>query len=201
MKGLKQVVWGLVVAVGVVSGCAVQSPSAPSASDKQACAPSDNMLINPDFALYDAEQQKMIWQQVQHARKSFELTVTDGVAHIEQIANEPWYILRQTVQDPRLPGATVRFSVDTRANLIAEPPVHGWEHKGGIYYAAARGKRSYASSAAEQTPNVGEWDWQEMSATWTVPEDATGVIVGIYHQADGWIEAKNPSLTIVSCPE
>ncbi|MDA8679939.1 hypothetical protein N9L80_06520, partial [Luminiphilus sp.] len=54
----------------------------------------------------------------------------------------------------------------------------------------------------DQDPSVGQWDWQAFSVTKTLPEGVNVVKVGFIHQAgEGAIEARNPSLVLVNCPE
>ena len=40
---------------------------------------------------------------------------------IRRIASEPWMVFRQTVDDARLQGATIRYTAELRADLPSQP--------------------------------------------------------------------------------
>ena len=172
-------------------------PSNAATSSAQRCTKGDNLLLATDFMR--VPEQRYPWRGFQHARRSFSVDVDDGVLTVTQIASEPWFYFAQSLKDTGLAGRTVEFSADLKGNIIAEPKFHAWDHVGGLYYSVKKGRERLNTRIAEHEPNQGEWDWQRVSVEFTVPEDATELLVGFTHQAKGWFKARNPSLRVIEC--
>ncbi len=162
------------------------------------CVRSDNYLRQTNFSAGTGE--RMAWGSTQHSSKpSFEISVKDDTLTIEQKAREPWIIYRQRIDAKPLLGHSVEFSAELWGEVLAEPKLHGFEHKAGLYYRVNTRSRARLSSFAEHEPHAGQWDWQAMSANFNVPEDARWVEVGFMHQAGGILRARRPQLVIVDC--
>lgn len=183
---------------GIV-GCA--APSEQSESDGSdsgyggACNTSENLLVDTLFTR--TGEFARAWREAQHTGEpSFSTEVTDGVLEIRRIATQPWMLFRQTVTDPRLSGAQVRYSAELKGDLPDEPILHGFDHVGGLYLKIGRG----AALLAEHQPNHDQWDWQTFSYEVGIPEGETSLRAGFVHQSSGTLWAKNPSLVILDCP-
>ena len=183
----------LVTAIGAV-GCATPSGQSADGGRVSSCKTSENMLVDTSFIRRG--EYARAWRIAQHTgERSFSTEVTDGVLEIRRIDEEPWMLFRQTVTDPRLSGATIRFSAELKGELPDEPKLHGFDHVGGLYLKVGRGK----VRLAEHDPNHDQWDWQEFSYEEVIPPGVTSVRAGFVHQSGGALWAKNPSLVILDC--
>ena len=178
-------------------GCA--SNQGESSVAGSTCTVSDNLLQAPDFGFND--EGKRVWSSAQHSSTpSFVSGFENGVLTIEQKGTEPWFMVRQQVRFPDMQGSTLRFSAETKGDISVEPKLHGFEHKAGLHYSFRGVGRGSPTFTADQTPNTGQWDWQEMSVEFEVPESATSLRVGFLHQGGGTLQARNPVLVRVDCP-
>jgi hypothetical protein len=176
------------------SGQAGSAASAGAGGPDRTCNTSDNLLIDTSFTR--TGEFARVWRQAQHTGEpSFSTEVTDGVLEIRRIATQPWMLFRQTVADPRLSGATIRYSAELKGDLPVEPRLHGFDHVGGLYLKIGRG----AAQLAEHQPNHDQWDWQTFSHEVAIPEGETSLRAGFVHQSGGALWAKNPSLVILDC--
>ena len=201
-RGLSQTISRVVVLALVIflQGCTasapevIAEPGAVSADATPQCAVSENLIQDPTFAQHG--ESSGAWRTTQHAGEtSFALTVNEGALQIERIASQPWMLFFQDIQDERLRGATVRYSAELKANLPAEPKLHGFEHKGGLYTQVGRQR----STLAEHEPNQGVWDWQIFSTDLALGSRDNKIRLGFNHQAGGTLWARNPSLVIIDC--
>jgi len=201
--GLKVWVKGVFVAMIMagIAGCAAlfgqsDRETADSAGGyASTCNTSENLLIDTLFTR--SGEFARAWRVAQHTGElSFSTEVTDGVLEIRRIATQPWMLFRQTVTDPRLSGAKVRYSAELKGDLPDEPMLHGFDHVGGLYLKIGRG----AAQLAEHQPNHDQWDWQTLSYEVAIPEGETSLRAGFVHESGGALWAKNPSLVILDCP-
>ena len=201
-RGLLQTMSSVVVLILVIflQGCTasapqvIAEPDAVSVDATPKCAVSENLVQDPAFA--QLGESRAAWRMTQHAGEtSFAVTVNEGALQIERIASQPWMLFFQDIQDERLRGATVRYSAELKANLPAEPKLHGFEHKGGLYTQVGRQR----STLAEHEPNQGVWDWQIFSTDLALGSRDNKIRLGFNHQAGGTLWARNPSLVIIDC--
>ena len=137
------------------------------------------------------------WIYTQHSGEpSFQLTGFDGTLEIKRISGQPWMILRQTLDNAAFPGAKIQFSAELRGSAPAEPLIHGFEHKAGLYLHIGNRRDPIL---ADHAPNSGEWDWQRVTVERVVPEGEQAVHAGFMHQSGGTLWVRNPQLTIVDC--
>ena len=181
-------------------GCATGSPpsdpsaAAESALDNRRCTPSENLLVDTGFTREG--DYARAWRMAQHTGElSFSTEADEGVLEIRRISLEPWMLLRQTVKDSRLSGATILYSAELKGDLPSEPKLHGFDHIGGLYLKVGRDK----AQLAEHEPNAERWDWQTFSYEQEIPEGITSLKAGFVHQSGGVLWAKNPSLVILDC--
>ena len=182
--------------IGVV-GCAASSGPEDGAEDttSNACKTSENLLQDVTFSRQG--EYARTWREAQHTgERSFSTDAVDGVLEIRRISSQPWMLFRQTVKDPRLSGATIRYTAELKADLPAEPRLHGFDHVGGLYLQLARGK----VRLADHEPNHDQWEWQQFNYEESIPQGVTSLRLGFVHQAGGVLWAKNPSLVILDCP-
>ena len=159
------------------------------------CGGPANWLQDVQFEQINQEGEPWIYSQ--HAGDiSFQLSEVDGTLEITRIKGEPWMILRQTVDDTAFEGAKIRFSAEVRGNAPAEPLIHGFEHKAGLYLHIGNRRDPIL---ADHSPNNGEWDWQRVTVEREVPEGEQAVHAGFVHQSGGTLWVRNPQLTIVDC--
>ena len=187
-----------------MTGCAAPSGQAGDAAgnagnagsaQNSVCKTSENLLV--DTAFTREGEVARAWRTAQHTGElSFSTEVTEGVLEIRRIATQPWMLFRQTVADPRLSGATIRYSAELKGDLPDEPNLHGFDHVGGLYLKVGREK----ARLAEHEPNHNQWDWQEFAYEEVIPSGVTSLRAGFVHQSGGALWAKNPSLVIVDCP-
>lgn len=186
--------------VVAISGCVAGSdlPATDVANAKlatpQRCSTSKNLLTDSRFTM-EGEYERA-WRMAQHAgERSFSMESTDGVLEIRRIATQPWVLLRQTVNDARLSGATIRYSAELKGDLPSEPTLHGFDHIGGLYLKVGRDP----ARLAEHEPNADQWDWQTFYYEQQVPEGVTSLRAGFIHQTNGALWARNPSLVMLDC--
>ena len=181
-------------------GCATGSvPSDPSAAaenapDSRRCSASANLLVDAGFTREG--DYARAWRTAQHTGElSFSTEADEGVLEIRRIATQPWMLIRQTVEDSRLSGATILYTAELKGDLPSEPKLHGFDHIGGLYLKVGRDK----AQLAEHEPNAEQWDWQTFSYEQNIPEGITSLKAGFVHQSGGVLWAKNPSLVILDC--
>ena len=184
----------------LLSGCAsgpdsVESSASASVSSKtRRCAVSDNLLVDTDFSR-EGEYVRA-WRMAQHIGElSFSTTVNDGELEIRRIATQPWMLFRQTVDDGRLSGATIRYSAELKGDLPSQPRLHGFDHVGGLYIKVGRAR----AKLAQHEPNADQWDWQTFYYEERIPEGVTSLQAGFVHQSGGALWARNPTLVILDC--
>ena len=186
--------------ISLLSGCQSGQPGALHTATRPAseavCDSSENLLL--DTAFTREGESAYTWRQTQHTGEpSFSVTTKGGVLEIRRIATQPWTLFFQNVEDARLSGANIRYTVELKGDLPTEPPLHGFDHIGGLYLRL--GKRG--GSLAEHDPNSGQWDWQPVTVEASVPNSVTAIRAGFVHQAGGALWARSPSLVIVDCGE
>ena len=186
--------------ISLLSGCQSAQPgslnTAPGEASVAACDSSENLLL--DTAFTREGESAPTWRQTQHTGEpSFSVTTEGGVLEIRRIATQPWTLFFQNVEDARLSGANIRYTVELKGELPTDPPLHGFDHIGGLYLRL--GKRG--GSLAEHEPNSGQWDWQPVTVEASVPNGVTAIRAGFVHQAGGALWARSPSLVIVDCGE
>jgi len=186
--------------ISLLSGCQSAQPgslnTAPGEASVAACDSSENLLL--DTAFTREGESAPTWRQTQHTGEpSFSVTTEGGVLEIRRIATQPWTLFFQNVEDARLSGAKIRYTVELKGDLPTEPPLHGFDHIGGLYLRL--GKRG--GSLAEHEPNSGQWDWLPVTVEASVPKGVTAIRAGFVHQAGGALWARSPSLVIVDCGE
>lgn len=175
--------------------------SCASAPDEQgeagaSCGGPANWLQDAQFE--QINQAGSPWIYTQHSGEpSFQLTGFDGTLEIKRISGQPWMILRQTVDNTVFEGAKIQFTAELRGNAPAEPLIHGFEHKAGLYLHVGNRRDPIV---ADHSPNNGEWDWQRVTVEREVPEGEQAVHAGFVHQSGGTLWVRNPQLTIVDCP-
>ena len=175
-----------------VAGAGAGADSEPVAPDR--CDVSENLLVDARFTMEG--EYRRAWRMAQHTGEpSFSMESIDGVLEIRRIATEPWMLLRQTVDDARLSGATIRYTAELKGELPSEPTLHGFDHIGGLYLKVGRDP----ARLAEHEPNAGQWDWQTLSYEQQVPEGVTSLRAGFVHQTNGTLWARNPSLVMLDC--
>ena len=170
----------------VLGGCASGVDPATSgvaeggANDTPRCTASENLLVDTGFTM-DGEYRRA-WRMAQHTGElSFSMESAEGVLEIRRIATQPWMLLRQSVDDARLSGATIRYTADLKGDLPSEPRLHGFDHIGGLYLKIGRD----SALLAEHEPNVDQWDWQTFSYEQQVPLGETSLRAGFIHQSGG----------------
>lgn len=188
------------VLASVLSACqtgeAGSSNTAPEPGTAAACDTSENLLLDPNFTREG--EFAGTWRRTQHTGEpSFSANAENGVLEIRRIATQPWTLFFQNVEDARLSGANIRYTVDLKGDLPTDPPLHGFDHLGGLYLRL--GKRG--GSLAEHEPNSGQWAWQPITVEASVPEGVTSIRAGFVHQAGGALWARAPSLVIFECDD
>ena len=158
------------------------------------CEEADNLLLDTTFEL--SGEAGRVWRYSQHTgERSFVYSAEDGELELARISGQPWMILKQRLSDSELSGARIRFSAELKGDLPAEPKIHAFEHKAGMYLRVGRGR----AELAEHDHNVGAFDWQEVELDRVLPSGANRLEVGFVHQAGGTLWARNPKLVIVTC--
>ena len=167
----------------------VADPEAP-----ETCRVSENLLVDTEFTRQG--EYSRAWRMAQHTGElSFSIDSNEGVLEIRRIATQPWMLLRQTVDDSRLSGSTLRYSAELKGDLPSEPKLHGFDHLGGLYLKIGRDR----TLLAEHEPNADQWDWQTFSYEVQVPAGVRSVRAGFVHQSGGALWARNPSLVMLDC--
>ena len=187
----------LLASVMPLLGCAgVADPSAGSEEPPgdRRCAASENLLVDTGFTREG--DYARAWRMAQHTGElSFSTEANEGVLEMRRIATQPWMLMRQTVNDGRLSGATIRYTAELRGDLPSAPKLHGFDHIGGLYLKVGRGK----AQLAEHEPNADQWDWQTFTYEEQIPQGVTSLSAGFVHQSGGVLWARNPSLVILDC--
>jgi len=169
--------------------------SAGSGLSQQECGSFQELLLDPEFQTVGGSEN--IWRYRQHTgERSFSKVSAEGTLTFARIGGEPWAVLSQKITSPLLGGREVVYSVDLKGDVSADV-THGFGAKSGLYL--RRGQRKDAS-LAEHEPNVGQWDWQQVSIAATLEDWHDSVEVGfLYQGGEGALFAKNPTLQLVEC--
>lgn len=171
------------------------NPGSPPSALKESdgCLGAENLLEDVELTLAGDRDQR--WELSQHTGPlSFELFSSDGELSIARIGSEPWMLLKQTVQDPRLAGSTLIYSVELKGEGLSGN--FGFEPKAGLYTRIGTGGRA---KLAPQSPNTGDWDWQPFTEQIELPAAVDRVQVGFVHQTGGSLGARNPRLSLYAC--
>ena len=159
------------------------------------CETSENLLADPEFLTVGVSR---VWRYAQHTgERSFSLEVEEGELAITRIATQPWMLLKHQVADAAFSGANIRFSAELKGELPTDPPLHGFEHKAGLYIKLGRAR----AELAPHEYNKETFDWQTVSLERSVPQGVTKLEVGFVHQAGGTLWARSPELVIVTCKD
>ena len=169
---------------------------ADSAEQPGECKESDNLLLDTTFEL--SGEATRVWRYSQHTgERSFVYAAEDGELELTRISGQPWMILKQRLSNSELSGARIRFSAELKGDLPAEPKIHAFEHKAGLYLRLGRGR----AELADHDYNVGSFDWQRIELDRQLPSSLSRLEAGFVHQAGGTLWARNPKLVIVTCEE
>ena len=162
---------------------------------QQECATFQELLLDPEFKTLGGPEN--IWRYRQHeSNLSFSTVSENGKLTFARTGEEPWAVLSQKITSPLLSGRQVVYAADLKGDISAEV-THLFGAKSGLYL--RRGQRKDASQA-EHEPNVGQWDWQEVSVAATLDDLHDSVEVGfLYQGGEGALFAKNPTLQLVEC--
>ena len=186
------------VCIWTLASCALPpGVSGSSSSNDVACEGSPELITDPSFS--NIRELGSQWRYRQHAGdQSFSVAARDGVLTFKRVGSEPWAIFRQSITDERLDGATIRFTADLQGD-VSPDVTHGFGAKAGLFLQIGRRPDAFMG---DQDPSTGQWAWQSYTVTETLPVGVNSLNVGFIHQAgEGAIEARNPSLVLVSCPE
>lgn len=144
--------FALVTVLALLLG--TETLSAADSDQADGCEESDNLLLDPAFLM--SGDMSRIWRYSQHTgEKSFSYSSDEGILQLERISEQPWMILKQRISNPRLSGARVRFSAKLKGDLPTEPPIHGFEHKAGLYFKAAARAVSSLSTHLTMVLSIG----------------------------------------------
>lgn len=159
------------------------------------CETSDNLLADSELVTVGVSR---VWRYAQHTgERSFSLEVEEGELAITRIATQPWMLLKQQVAEATFSGASIRFSAELKGELPTDPPLHGFEHKAGLYIKLGRAR----AELAPHDYNKETFDWQTVSIDRSVPQGVTKLEVGFVHQAGGTLWARSPELVIITCKD
>ena len=117
----------------LLTACASGTPGdVDDAVDSRGCEATENLLVDTSFT--QQGDFANAWRMVQHIGElSFALEVVNDELEIRRIGTQPWMLFHQTVKDVRLSGATVRYAAELKGDLPADPPLHGFDHIGGLF--------------------------------------------------------------------
>lgn len=166
-----------------------------SGLSQQDCASFEALLLDTEFqTVGDPER---LWRYRQHAGQlSFSAISDGGELTFSRIGSEPWAVLSQRISSPLLSGREVVYSADLKGDISGEV-THAFGAKSGLYLQP--GPRRGANMA-DHEPNLGQWDWQRVTISASVPQSIDYVEVGfIYQGGAGLLFAKNPSLKLAEC--
>lgn len=181
---------GLVLIIMLQVGCAGPSSQRDKAG---ACNLSENLLADTDFSFSKTFTEDWVYSQ-HTGESSFRITTIDGVVSMERVGEEPWMLLKQTLQSERIAGTTLVFTAELKGEALQGH--FGFEPKAGLFGRIGTGGRA---KMAPHQPNSGSWDWQTFSEKISLPATVDRIQVGFLHQTGGVLYARNPSLQIESC--
>ena len=184
--------------IALLTACASGTPGeaggADHAVDSGGCEITKNVLTDTSFT--QQGNFANTWRMVQHiGEPSFATETVNGELEIRRIGTQPWMLFYQKVKDPRLSGATIRYAAELKGDLPEDPPLHGFDHIGGLFLKVGKER----GTLAEHDPNAGQWDWQSFSIEKKIPEGVASVQAGFVHQAGGSLWVRSPSLVILDC--
>ena len=188
----------LLTFIALLTACASVAPddagSVDNRVDSRGCEATKNLLADTSFT--QQGDFANTWRMVQHiGEPSFATEVVNGDLEIRRIGTQPWMLFHQTVKDSRLSGATIRYAAELKGDLPVDPPLHGFDHIGGLFLKLGKVR----GTLAEHDPNSGQWDWRSFSIEKRVPKGVTNVQAGFVHQAGGSLWVRSPSLVILDC--
>lgn len=183
-------------ALGLTAVLAAPAVLCGSEMISEPCSDDVNLFLDPDFT--QVESTEGLWMYSQHAGEpSFSLVAQDGELEIRRIGDEPWMLLTQIVSQPSMGGSTMRFSAELKADAPAQPPIHGFSHRAGLYLKVGNRRDAIL---ADHEPNNGVWDWQTTVVEKVIPQGVTKLSVGFVHQSGGVLWIRKPELKYVGCP-
>ncbi len=173
-------------------------------ADTQACREpaGENLLQDPEFSTIGGPRSQRRWFASEHAAgRSFEYGASEGVLTVRKTGDEPWFLLKQLINDPSLAGKDIVYSADLRLDMRQPAVAHGFKVGGGLVLTAQAGNRVVLNSVLEHEPHMGSSDWQAVSVRFTLPAGVTRLSPGILHQADGTLQVRNPRLALAGCAQ
>ena len=121
----------LLTLIALLTACASGTPddavSVDEAVDNGGCEATENLLADTRFT--QQGDFANTWRMVQHiGEPSFALEVVNDELEIRRIGTQPWMLFHQTVKDPRLSGATIRYAAELKGDLPVDPPPVSYTH-------------------------------------------------------------------------
>lgn len=113
---------------------------------------------------------------------------------IERVRNEPWGLITQVVQDPKLVGAKLRFSIAVRTQGLTG------EGAGAYFFAHGRSGRRMAHA---QQLVKGTNGWERVTLEFRVPADTELFEVGVslYGPGQVWVDDARLELLELAAPD
>ena len=168
----------------MLAACAAVPPATAPGATSAPAAPlvPSNLVRNGGFEERDAARPcALAWDCVVHADpSSFRFFPESGAGPaggqglcVERVKPEPWALVRQLVRHERLLGATLRLSMNVR--------VQGASGAGAGPWVLVEGPRMVNESVLVS----GTGPWAPASVEFTIPRDATSLVVGATLEGDG----------------
>jgi hypothetical protein len=156
-----------------------------------------NFLNDADFSAEAASSRSKHWTGIQHAgEKSFRVTFEGPIAVIEKTGSQPWFLYRQRLKTTQLADVKMAFSAEVKLTPASSGVAVGkMEIPGGLRLSAMGPSGKPILRLESRIPADGEWDdWQFLQVVVQVPKATKALELSFFHESEGTLRVRNPSL-------
>jgi hypothetical protein len=159
-----------------------------------------NYLQDSDFSAEKADRRSPHWAGIQHRNNpGYETRIDgEGVLTIEKTAPQDWLLFRQRIPAEPFASDKLVFAAELNLHLeLGDNSITALPLGGGLSLLVrdSNGKL-LLTSQAESDPKHGVVPWRQVQVVFELPPGAHTIEAGFLHQADGWLQVRNPSLSV-----
>ncbi len=154
-----------------------------------------NHLKDIDFAQEAISSRSKHWTGIQHAgEKSFTVNFDGPVAIIEKTGTQPWFLYRQRLRSGDFSERKLVFSAEVKL-IPSSNSVDARASVGGLRLSAISSNGKPSKRVEQGVPKDSEYgDWQSLQLIALIPKNTQTLEVSFFHELDGAMHIRNPSL-------
>ena len=156
----------------------------------------ENFLNDPDFSAEAASSRSKHWTGIQHAgERSFRVSFDGPIAVIEKTGSQPWFLYRQRLRTTQFADQKMAFSAEVKLTPPSGVTMEQMETPGGLRLSAMGSSGKPILRLESGVPAHSERDeWQLLQVVVQVPEATQALELSIFHESEGTLRVRNPSL-------